>query len=64
MLHVYPIKEEKDHNFDDSTCSCGTRMILSNEGEMIIVHNLIHTKNKDKISDDEIRRYIRSTHNC
>lgn len=43
MIHVYPLNDKFKHNLDeDTTCDCGTRIEYSNEGEMIVIHELVN----------------------
>lgn len=40
MIHVYPLNDLREHDTEESTlCDCGPRVDLSDDGEMIVVHN-------------------------
>lgn len=57
MMHVYRVAEMDEHNLDeDSTCSCGTRCVFDDEGEMIIVHR--NFSDGKSMNDEEARAMV------
>jgi hypothetical protein len=47
MIHVYRVEEEKLHSIteENSTCHCGCRCVIDEDGDMVLVHSSLLTNN-------------------
>lgn len=60
MIHIYLHTEEDEHDLEDtgSTCKCGPRIRILEEGTMLCIHSVL-TPNHKEMDDEFIDNVLR-----